>query len=492
VLADYAYDALGRRVIERLYPNQPGESWARHLYDGSRVTEERDPTSANHIRLKKRYLWGSEYIDQLWALDTFDASGVFTQRYFASHDLRYNVRSLVKYSAGIAANNPSRDRKGADATSALSTQRPAPSTQNSALPPQSSVVERYRYTPYGVREVLVDGGGVWIPRTTQPVVGNPIGVMGLRHDWLTGLIFARMRTLEPSLGRFTQRDPILYSDGMNLYEFARSNPLRFRDPFGTDSGDEPEFLDSEWSNWFEGHISSNVYAVERWLGEDVSRHDASLHQHGMLFGASGFVAPLELGHYALEAWQRGDYADMTLHGLEVAGQAAISATATYGTLRGIGMLPGTTTELGFPGTVGRIYGASSPEETRAAINATWEARTRYEFINGLPSSPDAVNSMMVSPRAANFAQRSRAVLKNLWADESGSLNIGRSLGFDMAAGTSVRLVPGQPGIVAGGNSNVLGMRMMEAMGLPEGTRWTGYRAHHIIPIDAGRHPVIKK
>ena len=37
----------------------------------------------------------------------------------------------------------------------------------------------------------------------------------------------------PTIGRFVQRDPIGYADGMNLYEYGRSSPSRFVDPSGT-------------------------------------------------------------------------------------------------------------------------------------------------------------------------------------------------------------------------------------------------------------------
>lgn len=36
----------------------------------------------------------------------------------------------------------------------------------------------------------------------------------------------------PAIGRFLERDPIGYDDGMNLYQFVRSNPIRYVDPFG--------------------------------------------------------------------------------------------------------------------------------------------------------------------------------------------------------------------------------------------------------------------
>ncbi len=42
----------------------------------------------------------------------------------------------------------------------------------------------------------------------------------------------RYRVLISDLGRFATRDPIGYMGGVNLYQYVRSNPLRFIDPFG--------------------------------------------------------------------------------------------------------------------------------------------------------------------------------------------------------------------------------------------------------------------
>lgn len=36
----------------------------------------------------------------------------------------------------------------------------------------------------------------------------------------------------PSTGTFLQRDPAGYIDGMNLYRYGRSNPVRYTDPMG--------------------------------------------------------------------------------------------------------------------------------------------------------------------------------------------------------------------------------------------------------------------
>lgn len=39
----------------------------------------------------------------------------------------------------------------------------------------------------------------------------------------------------PAIGRFLERDPIGYDDGMNLYQFVRGSPVSNVDPMGTSS-----------------------------------------------------------------------------------------------------------------------------------------------------------------------------------------------------------------------------------------------------------------
>ena len=59
-------------------------------------------------------------------------------------------------------------------------------------------------------------------------------------------------------------------------------------------------------------------------------------------------------------------------------------------------------------------------------------------------------------------------------------------------GSGGRLIPGTEGIVTGGDSTKLGKNMMESMGLPRGTNWTGHQAQHIIPAEMANHPVLQR
>ncbi|RLS91449.1 MAG: hypothetical protein DWI10_06365 [Planctomycetota bacterium] len=65
-------------------------------------------------------------------------------------------------------------------------------------------------------------------------VGNRTGYCGYRFAPETETYLARNRWYEPKLGRWIERDPLEYVDGMNLYEYVRSRPIDGLDPTGLD------------------------------------------------------------------------------------------------------------------------------------------------------------------------------------------------------------------------------------------------------------------
>jgi len=87
-----------------------------------------------------------------------------------------------------------------------------------------TVVEKVAYDPYGEHILTLDGS-----------TGNTLLFQGRRWDSEADLYYFRNRSYSPRLGRFLQRDPTGYGDGMNLYRYERCSPVCCLDPSGSGS-----------------------------------------------------------------------------------------------------------------------------------------------------------------------------------------------------------------------------------------------------------------
>jgi len=188
-LATYAYDAMGRRVVEYY----SGTSTTNHLYYSPQwqVIEERQGgTTASNLHYQ--YVWGQSYTDDLVLRDTY-SSGSLTQRMYVTTDANHDVTALVS-TAGTA-------------------------------------VERYLYDPYGAVTIT--------NASYTPLAGNVSAYgwqylhQGVRLDPLTGWYNNRNRDYSVTQGRWLEVDPTgLASGSINLYSYLSSNPVANNDPTG--------------------------------------------------------------------------------------------------------------------------------------------------------------------------------------------------------------------------------------------------------------------
>jgi len=86
------------------------------------------------------------------------------------------------------------------------------------------LVERYRYTAFGLLTVL-DAEG----EEKDEEALSPWRYHGRLYENESGLYWMRMRHYSPDLGRFLQPDPAGIAGGINLYAYSNNNPLRFFD-----------------------------------------------------------------------------------------------------------------------------------------------------------------------------------------------------------------------------------------------------------------------
>ena len=187
----YGYDALGRRALKTV-----GSLKTISIYDGWQCVYQKVTGSGTDTT--KAFTFGN-YVDEPVTMIRKWGSSTDTAWYLQGGN--YNVEALT-------------DRTG-------------------------SVIERYEYTPYGKPTVYTGVGtdGKWFTSddvsAAQSAKGNNILFQGRELDWETGNDYFRARYYQPTLGRFTNRDPIRYeAQDENFYRFESGNSILFGDPIG--------------------------------------------------------------------------------------------------------------------------------------------------------------------------------------------------------------------------------------------------------------------
>ncbi len=189
-VTSYAYDPLGNL----LQVGPPSGSAIDYVVDGEnrRVGKEVGGTLSQ----------GFLYQDALNVVAQLDGSGNLVGRYvFGS---KANVPDYYTTSAGtfrILSDHLGSPRLIVNASS-------------------GAVVEEIDYDEFGV-----------VMNDTSPGL-TPFGFAGGLYDKDTGLVRFGARDYDASVGRWTNKDPIRFAGGMNLYGYVVNDPVNMTDPTG--------------------------------------------------------------------------------------------------------------------------------------------------------------------------------------------------------------------------------------------------------------------
>jgi len=333
VLANYTYDALGRRIV---FEDPVAGVITRYYYDGQSVIEERDGTCPGPTcDARTRYhINGAQFIDERVATFTEPGArtasgtsgmvgeaatgqsslgslsrrgtGAFTY-YLVNQGFSIagtgnadgTVIERLDYSstgdfAGAGAGPPSffhdadgdfdidfRDFAGLQAC--FGKTDPAclsihdfdmDGMSNGAIDLDDfvgfNVCTRGPFVTPDQDCAIPNRGGAPPPSGTFTLHGRPVDILSDDH----ALLDFRARHYDPVIGRWLQRDPLPYNDGSNLYEPFRLNPLRFSDPYGRQA-DEPGALDS-----FVEFLRRFRAGADPFTGEDLA--DRTLRRAGAI------------------------------------------------------------------------------------------------------------------------------------------------------------------------------------------------------------------
>jgi RHS repeat-associated protein len=194
--SDYVYDGRGRlrKRVDYTWNTYPPGSWQvsgeiRHVYDGMRVIQERNSANTPNVS----YTRGNDLSG------TLEGAGGIGGMLARSE--QYNSGSWGRHAAYYAAGN-------GNITALMGT------TQ--------TLLAAYRYDPYG--RSLYQSGTL--------ANANTYRFSSKDCHPNSGLYYYGFRFYEPGLQRWINRDPIGIRGGLNLFAYARNEPVVGKYPFG--------------------------------------------------------------------------------------------------------------------------------------------------------------------------------------------------------------------------------------------------------------------
>lgn len=175
-IANYKYDALGRRIQKTL-----ASQTVKYYYAGQNLIEEYNINDS----LQASYVYGD-------GIDNIIAMRRDNNNYFYHKNALGSITSITSKSG--------------------------------------TLVERYEYEAFGKPSIYDPSNNL----LSTSEIANYIMFTGREFNNETNNYFYRARYYDCQMGRFSKRDPLGYKEGPNLYAYVENNPINFIDPKGTE------------------------------------------------------------------------------------------------------------------------------------------------------------------------------------------------------------------------------------------------------------------
>ena len=259
--AEYQYNGANWRITSTADTDGNGSLDERRfaLYnDGWQLLEERidgetpfqaapDSDTDRHLQ----YVWGVRYIDDILVhREDDDADGGYEYHWYHLTDVQYSNVALLNHTARIEervrydAYGKAYHSWGADVNGDRVVNINDTNDVNSGAHYGKGIHEsgyeaELDLNRSGYVDVvdLIQVNSSYETALAEGVLsaddyGNTIGFSSYVYNVHTELYLVRFRCYDTALGRWIERDPLGYIDGMNVYEYVRGQPLTAVDPYG--------------------------------------------------------------------------------------------------------------------------------------------------------------------------------------------------------------------------------------------------------------------